>query len=192
MVIGQAGFLHTGGASTEVRMIQAVDAGIALDRADGRALSHPGLCRRRRRRSAVGQSAATAAPQAGSRRPNHPERQEEAATSSPTSPIPRLSRDIARPMQRSTSATTMPPLSISSRRWAATIVADVANLIGYSWRKLGDYRLSQIWYERALNVRSEPCANLAILRPLGRSSRAIAIPRILPEPDRGDLRLGLP
>jgi len=29
-------------------------------------------------------------------------------------------------------------------------VADVANLIGYSWRKLGDYRLSQIWYERAL------------------------------------------
>jgi tetratricopeptide (TPR) repeat protein len=33
-------------------------------------------------------------------------------------------------------------------------VADVANLIGYSWRKLGDYRLSQIWYERAL--KSDP------------------------------------
>jgi tetratricopeptide (TPR) repeat protein len=29
-------------------------------------------------------------------------------------------------------------------------VADVANLIGYSYRKLGDYKLSQIWYERAL------------------------------------------
>jgi tetratricopeptide (TPR) repeat protein len=28
--------------------------------------------------------------------------------------------------------------------------ADVANLIGYSYRKLGDYKLSQIWYERAL------------------------------------------
>jgi len=27
---------------------------------------------------------------------------------------------------------------------------NVANLIGYSYRKLGDYKLSQIWYERAL------------------------------------------
>jgi tetratricopeptide (TPR) repeat protein len=30
--------------------------------------------------------------------------------------------------------------------------ADVANLIGYSWRKLGDYKVSQIWYERALKA----------------------------------------
>ena len=30
--------------------------------------------------------------------------------------------------------------------------ADVANLIGYSYRKLGDYRLSQAWYERALKT----------------------------------------
>jgi tetratricopeptide (TPR) repeat protein len=29
--------------------------------------------------------------------------------------------------------------------------ANVANLIGYSYRKLGDYKLSQVWYERALN-----------------------------------------
>ena len=28
--------------------------------------------------------------------------------------------------------------------------ADVANLIGYSYRKLGDYKQSQVWYERAL------------------------------------------
>jgi tetratricopeptide (TPR) repeat protein len=28
--------------------------------------------------------------------------------------------------------------------------ADVANLIGYSYRKLGDYKLSQAYYERAL------------------------------------------
>jgi len=27
---------------------------------------------------------------------------------------------------------------------------DVANLIGYSYRKLGDYKLAQVWYERAL------------------------------------------
>ncbi len=33
-----------------------------------------------------------------------------------------------------------------------TIIANVANLIGYSYRKLGDYRLSQIWYERALKA----------------------------------------
>ena len=30
--------------------------------------------------------------------------------------------------------------------------ASVANLIGYSYRKLGDYRLSQTWYERALKA----------------------------------------
>ena len=28
--------------------------------------------------------------------------------------------------------------------------ADVANLIGYSYRKLGNYQLSQVWYQRAL------------------------------------------
>jgi hypothetical protein len=32
--------------------------------------------------------------------------------------------------------------------------ANVANLIGYSYRKLGDYKLSQTWYERAL--KSDP------------------------------------
>jgi tetratricopeptide (TPR) repeat protein len=30
--------------------------------------------------------------------------------------------------------------------------ASVATLIGYSYRKLGDYKLSQIWYERALKT----------------------------------------
>lgn len=30
--------------------------------------------------------------------------------------------------------------------------ASVANLIGYSYRKLGDYKVSQIWYERALQA----------------------------------------
>jgi len=29
---------------------------------------------------------------------------------------------------------------------------NVANLIGYSYRKLGDYKLSQAWYERALKA----------------------------------------
>ncbi len=32
--------------------------------------------------------------------------------------------------------------------------AAVANLVGYSYRKLGDYKVSQIWYERAL--KSDP------------------------------------
>jgi tetratricopeptide (TPR) repeat protein len=31
-------------------------------------------------------------------------------------------------------------------------IAAVANLIGYSYRKLGDYRISQVWYERALKA----------------------------------------
>ena len=30
--------------------------------------------------------------------------------------------------------------------------ADVANLIGYSYRKLGDYKLAQVYYERALKA----------------------------------------
>ncbi len=30
--------------------------------------------------------------------------------------------------------------------------ADVANLTGYSYRKLGDYKVSQVWYERALQA----------------------------------------
>jgi tetratricopeptide (TPR) repeat protein len=30
--------------------------------------------------------------------------------------------------------------------------ASIATLIGYSYRKLGDYRLSQAWYERALKA----------------------------------------
>ena len=30
--------------------------------------------------------------------------------------------------------------------------AEVANLIGYSYRKLGNYQVSQIWYERALKA----------------------------------------
>ena len=30
--------------------------------------------------------------------------------------------------------------------------APVANLIGYAYRKLGDYKVSQIWYERALQA----------------------------------------
>ena len=33
---------------------------------------------------------------------------------------------------------------------------NVANLIGYSYRKLGDYRLSQVWYERALKADPNP------------------------------------
>ncbi len=30
--------------------------------------------------------------------------------------------------------------------------ASVATLIGYSYRKLGDYKLAQVWYERALKA----------------------------------------
>src|SRR6516165_6485328 len=35
---------------------------------------------------------------------------------------------------------------------APVMKAAVANLIGYSYRKLGDYKLSQVWYERALKA----------------------------------------
>ena len=36
---------------------------------------------------------------------------------------------------------------------------NVANLIGYSYRKLGDYKLSQVWYERALKADPNHTAN---------------------------------
>jgi tetratricopeptide (TPR) repeat protein len=31
-------------------------------------------------------------------------------------------------------------------------IAAVANLVGYSYRKLGDYKISRVWYERALKA----------------------------------------
>ena len=34
--------------------------------------------------------------------------------------------------------------------------ADVANYIGYSFRRLGDYEESKVWYEKALAANPEP------------------------------------
>ena len=62
--------------------------------------------------------------------------------------------------------------------------ANVANLIGYSYRKLGDYRLSQVWYERALKVRSEPRADLAVLRPVADRTGQPRSGAVSSEPDR--------
>src|ERR1700736_1900482 len=64
--------------------------------------------------------------------------------------------------------------------------AAVANLIGYSYRKLGDYKVSQIWYERA-EGRPEPRQDLAILRAVAGRTRQPRSGAISPEPDR---RLG--
>ena len=66
-------------------------------------------------------------------------------------PLPRIPRGLCHDLS---SGTITPPASSSSRRSATTIFANVANLIGYSYRKLGDYKLSQTWYERAL--KSDP------------------------------------
>ena len=62
--------------------------------------------------------------------------------------------------------------------------ADVANLIGYSYRKLGDYKVSQIWYERALkadpnHVKTWQYYGLWQLEQGNRDPGAIS-----PEPDR--------
>ncbi len=65
---------------------------------------------------------------------------------------------------------------------------NVANLIGYSYRKLGDYRLSQVWYERAL--KSDPNHVLTWqyygLWQIEQGNRDQA--RLSSEPDRRDLR----
>ena len=65
--------------------------------------------------------------------------------------------------------------------------AAVANLIGYSYRKLGDYKVSQVWYERALkadpnHVKTWQYYGLWQVEQGNRDSGAIS-----PEPDR---RLG--
>ncbi len=51
--------------------------------------------------------------------------------------------------------------------------AAVANLIGYSYRKLGDYKVSQIWYERALKADPNHVGPGSITG-CGSSNRAIA------------------
>ena len=54
--------------------------------------------------------------------------------------------------------------------------ADVANLIGYSYRKLGDYKVSQVWYERALKAIRTMCGPGSITG-CGNSNRATATRR---------------
>ena len=68
---------------------------------------------------------------------------------------PLLLKGIARPIRRSTIATTMLPRSSSFRRSRPRLAdhPNVANLINYSYRKLGDYEaLARVWYERALKA----------------------------------------
>ena len=50
---------------------------------------------------------------------------------------------------------------------------DVANYIGYAYRKLGDYENSKIWYEAALTADPTTCAPGPITA-CGRWSRATA------------------
>ena len=59
---------------------------------------------------------------------------------------------IAPPMPRSTTATITLRPSTQLKALGHDDNAAVANLIGYSYRKLGDYKVSQVWYERALKT----------------------------------------
>ncbi len=65
---------------------------------------------------------------------------------------------------------------------------NVANLIGYSYRKLGDYRQSQALVRARAEGRSEPCADLAILRSMAARAGQPRSSAISFESDRGDLR----
>ncbi len=66
--------------------------------------------------------------------------------------------------------------------------AGVANLIGYSYRKLGDYKLSQDLVRARAEGGSEPRADLAVLRPVA-DRAGQSRPGVVPsQPDRGDLR----
>ena len=128
----------TGGSHDEIGN-QARNAGTVFGGADRFAAIRAGLCRWRRRRSAFG----------------HPR----SSAKSKKKPTKQSSADDAafRQGYRAAHAT------IYERNdYAAAIGqlkalghddnAGVANLIGYSYRKLGDYKLSQAWYERALKT----------------------------------------
>ena len=43
---------------------------------------------------------------------------------------------------------------------------NVGNLIGQSYHKLGDYKFSQVWYERAPKADPNYCTDVAVLRPV--------------------------
>jgi len=61
--------------------------------------------------------------------------------------------------------------------------AAVANLIGYSYRKLGDYKVSQIWYERALK-RTRTTSRPGSTTDCGSRTGQPGAGAIPPEPDR--------
>ena len=86
------------------------------------------------------------------RRRRRTPRRKRSTKSDPASTTPNSSRAIAPPTPRSTIATTTPAAIDQLKALGHDDRADVANLIGYSYRKLGDYKVSQIWYERALKA----------------------------------------
>ena len=63
-------------------------------------------------------------------------------------------------------------------------VADVANLIGYSYRKIGDYQSSQDLLRAGAQGRSEPRPHLAVLRPLAARAGQPRAGAVSPEQDR--------
>ena len=69
--------------------------------------------------------------------------------------------------------------------------AGVANLIGYSYRKLGDYKLSQDLVRARAEGGPEPRADLAVLRPVADRAGQSRPGVVSSQPHRGDLRHGL-
>ena len=152
-VVGNAGLFHAGACSGGLHELvrdQAVHAGNACDGADRRAVSLPAFAaggggdpprRPRRRRS---------------RRPpaKPPRRARRSRKSNRASRIRSFADGYraayATIYQQNDYAAAIEQLKALGR----DDIADVANLIGYSYRKLGDYKLSQTWYERAL--KSDP------------------------------------
>ncbi len=139
---------HTkAGDSNDQRCAQAWDVGNISDGAEHRALTHTGLCgwRRRRRWGWRGSfffclpdlfpaSVAVGLPEAV-RDQIHPQAQEDQAVQ----PRRHHIRSYADAIEQ------LKALGHDDH-------PNVANLIGYSYRKLGDYKLSQVWYERALKA----------------------------------------
>ena len=94
-------------------------------------------------------------------------------------------RAIARPTPRSMTAATMLPRFAQLKALGRDDSAAVANLIGYSYRKLGDYKVVADLVRARAEGRPQPRQDLAVLRPVAGRTGQPRSGAVSPEPDRG-------
>ena len=95
-----------------------------------------------------------------------------------------FAKGIARPTPRSMTAATMLSAITQLKALGRDDSAAVANLIGYSYRKLGDYKVVADLVRARAEGRSHPRQDLAVLRPVAGRTGQPRAGAVSPEPDR--------